>query len=157
VPHIYAAGDLSGKLPLSSVATMQGRKIAEHALGLHALAHRHIDYEKAASAIFTEPEIADVGLAEADAFAEGRKIRVTKVPLSTNARALIKGDARGFVKILSDPATGVVLGGAIVGRNAAELISTLAVAVTNHLRTTDILESLLVHPSMAEALTEAAD
>jgi NAD(P)H dehydrogenase (quinone) len=157
VPHLYAAGDLSGKLPLSSVATMQGRKIAEHAMGLHALAHRHIDYEKAASAIFTEPEIADVGLAEADAFAEGRKIRVTKVPLSTNARALIKGDARGFVKILSDPATGVVLGGAIVGRNAAELISTLAVAVTNHLRTTDILESLLVHPSLAEALTEAAD
>src|SRR5690606_29653246 len=151
VPHIYAAGDVSGKLPLSSVATMQGRKIAEHALGLHALAHRHIDYDKAASAIFTEPEIADVGLAEVDAFADGRKIRVTKVPLATNAKALINGDARGFVKILSDPATGVVLGGSIVGRNAAELIGTLAVAVTNRLRTTDILESLLVHPSLAEA------
>ena len=66
VANIYAAGDLSGKLPLSSVASMQGRKIAEHALGLHAGPHRHIDYEKAASAIFTDPEIADVGLAEAD-------------------------------------------------------------------------------------------
>ncbi len=154
--HIYAAGDVSGKLPLSSVAAMQGRKIAEHLMGLHALEHRHLDYEKAASAIFTEPEVADVGLAEAEAFASGRKIRVTKVPFATNAQALIKGDPRGFVKIISDPATGVVLGGSIVGRSAAELISVIAVAVTNDLRVVDIVDSLLVHPSMAESLAEAS-
>jgi dihydrolipoamide dehydrogenase len=157
VPHIYAAGDLSGKLPLSSVASLQGRKIAEHALGLHAGPHRHIDYEKAASAIFTDPEIADVGLAEADAFAEGRKVRVTKVPFSASAKALINDDPRGFVKIVSDPATGVVLGGSIVGRHAAELISVIAVAVTAGLKVGDLAESLLVHPALAEALTEAAD
>jgi dihydrolipoamide dehydrogenase len=156
VGNIYAAGDLSGKLPLSSVAAMQGRKIAEHLMGLHARAHRHLDYEKASSAIFTEPEIADVGLAEAEAFASGRKIRVTKVPFSANAKALIKGDARGFVKVISDPATGVVLGGSIVGRNAAELISVIAVAVTNGLKVVDIVDSLLVHPSMSESLAEAA-
>jgi len=157
VPHIYAAGDLSGKLPLSSVAAMQGRKIAEHAMGLHAGPHKHLDYEKAASAIFTVPEIADVGLAEADAFASGRKIRVTKVPFSANAKALIENDPRGFVKIISDPATGVVLGGSIVGRNAAELISVIALAVTAGLRVTDIVESLLVHPALAEALADAAE
>jgi dihydrolipoamide dehydrogenase len=157
VAHIYAAGDLSGKLPLSSVAAMQGRKIAEHVMGLHTREHRHLDYDKAASAIFTEPEIADVGLAEADAFAEGRKIRVTKVPFSANAKALINNDPRGFVKILSDPATGVVLGGSIVGRNAAELISVIALAVTAGLRVADIHESLLVHPALAEALAEAAE
>jgi dihydrolipoamide dehydrogenase len=157
VSHIYAAGDLSGKLPLSSVAAMQGRKIAEHAMGLHAGPHRHLDYEKAASAIFTVPEIADVGLAEADAFADGRKIRVTKVPFSANAKALIENDPRGFVKIISDPATGVVLGGSIVGRNAAELISVIALAVTAGLRVTDIVESLLVHPALAEALADAAE
>jgi dihydrolipoamide dehydrogenase len=156
VPHIYAAGDVSGKLPLSSVAAMQGRKIAEHFMGLHNRPHRHLDYDKAASAVFTDPEIADVGLAEAEAFSEGRKIRVTKVPYSANAKALIKGDPRGFVKILSDPATGVVLGGSIVGRNAAELISVLAVAVTNGLRVDDIVDSLLVHPSLAESLADAA-
>jgi dihydrolipoamide dehydrogenase len=157
VGHIYAAGDLSGKLPLSSVASMQGRKIAEHALGLHAGPHRHLDYEKAASAIFTDPEIADVGLAEADAFAEGRKVRVTKVPFSASAKALINNDPRGFVKIVSDPATGVVLGGSIVGQHAAELISVIAVAVTAGLKVIDLAESLFVHPALAEALSEAAD
>ncbi len=157
VTHIYAAGDLSGKLQLASVASMQGRKVAEHVMGLDGRQHRHLDYEKAASAIFTEPEIADVGLAEAEAFAQGRKIRVTKVPFASNPRALIDGDARGFVKILSDPATGVVLGGSIVGAHAAELISVIAVAVTARLRVTDIVESVLVHPALAEALAEAAD
>jgi len=157
VPHVYAAGDLSGKLPLASVGSMQGRKVAEHVMGLHTRDHRHLDYDKAASAIFTEPEIADVGLAEAEAFAMGRKIRVTKVPFAANARALIDGDPRGFVKIISDPATGVVLGGSIVGDRAAELISVIALAVTANLKVTDIVESLLVHPALAEALADAAE
>ncbi len=157
VPHIYAAGDLSGKLPLSSVASMQGRKIAEHVVVGHTVAHRHLNYDKAASAIFTEPEIADVGLAEADAFAEGRKIRVTKVPFAATAKALINDDARGFVKIVSDPATGVVLGGSIVGQHAAELISVIALAVTAGLRVQDIVESMLVHPTLSEALADAAE
>lgn len=157
VENIYAAGDVSGKLPLSSVAAMQGRKVAEQVVGGPKGPHRHLDYDKAASAIFTEPEIADVGLAEADAFALGRKIRVTKVPFSSTAKALINNDSRGFVKIISDPATGEVLGGSIVGRHAAELISVIALAVTANLKVTDIEESLLVHPALAEALSEAAE
>jgi dihydrolipoamide dehydrogenase len=157
VPHIYAAGDVSGRLPLSSVAHVQGRKIAEHAMGLHSREHRHLDYDKAASAIFTEPEIADVGLAEADAFAEGRKVRTTKVPFSSNAKALIAGDFRGFVKILSDPATGIVLGGSVVGARAAELISVVALAVTARLRVDDLVETILVHPALSESLSDAAE
>lgn len=157
VKHIYAAGDVSGKLPLSSVASMQGRKVAEQVVGGPKGPHRHLDYDKAASAIFTEPEIADVGLAEAEAFASGRKIRVTKVPFSSTAKALINNDPRGFVKIISDPATGEVLGGSIVGRHAAELISVIALAVTANLKVTDIEESLLVHPALAEALAEASE
>ena len=158
VPNIYAAGDLSGKLPLSSVASMQGRKIAEHIMGLHeGREHRHLDYDKAASAIFTEPEIADVGLAEAEAFATGRKIRVTKVPFSSNAKALINNDPLGFVKIVSDPNTGHVLGGSIVGQHAAELISVVALAVSANLKVQDIHESLFVYPTLSEALSEAAE
>ena len=157
VGHIYAAGDVSGKLPLSSVASMQGRKIAEHVMGLHTRQHRHLDYDKAPQAIFTEPEIAEVGMAEAEAFATGRKIRVTKVPFSASAKALINDDPRGFVKILSDPATGTVLGGSIVGRHAAELIAVIALAVNANLRVADIVDSVLVHPSLAEALSDAAE
>lgn len=157
IENIYAAGDVSGKLPLSSVASMQGRKVAEQVVGGPKGPHRHLDYDKAASAIFTEPEIADVGLAEAEAFSSGRKIRVTKVPFSSTAKALINNDSRGFVKIISDPATGVVLGGSIVGRHAAELISVIALAVTANLKVTDLADSLLVHPALAEALSEAAE
>ncbi|MHB1988071.1 MAG: dihydrolipoyl dehydrogenase family protein [Acidimicrobiales bacterium] len=157
VAHIYAAGDISGRLPLASVAAVQGHKVAEHVMGLHTREHRHLDYDKAASAIFTEPEIADVGLAEAEAFALGRKIRVTKVPYAANSRALIDGDPRGFVKLVSDPATGVVLGGSIVGAHAAEIVSVIALAVTANLRVLDLAESLFVHPGLAEALAEAAE
>ncbi len=155
--HIYAAGDLAGRLQLASVAAVQGRKAAEHAMGLHTRQHRHLDYDKAASAIFTEPEIADVGLAEAEAFAIGRKIRVTKVPFAANARAVIDGDSRGFVKIVSDPLTGSVLGGSIVGARASELISVIALAVTANLHVLDLAESLFVHPALAESLADAAD
>src|SRR3546814_10126627 len=87
----------------------------------------------------------------------GRKVRVTKVPFSASPKALIKSHSRGFVKIVSDPATGVVLGGSVVGRHAAELITVLAVAVTNGLRVNDIVDSLLVHPSLSEALADAAE
>ncbi|MCY3807709.1 MAG: FAD-dependent oxidoreductase, partial [bacterium] len=156
VPHIYAAGDLSGKALLSSVAAMQGRKIAEHAMGLHKnRPHRHIDYSQAASAVFTEPEIAEVGLTEDEA--TGRKIRVTKMPFSVTPKALINNDPRGFLKLVSDPATGVVLGGSIVGGQAAELISVVALAVTARLTVGDISETLFAHPTLSEALGDAAE
>ena len=76
---------------------------------------------------------------------------------SATTSALIDNDPRGFVKIISDPATGVVLGGSVVGRNAAELISVIALAVTAKLRVSDIAESMFVHPALAEALAEAAE
>ena len=158
VPHIYAAGDLSGKLPLSSVAAMQGRKIAEHVMGLHTPRappprlrqggvgdlHRARDRRRRAS---PRPRRSPRAARSGSPRCRSRR----------NAKALINGDPRGFVKILSDPATGVVLGGSIVGRHAAELISVIAVAVTNGLQVADIVESLLVHPALAEALADAAE
>ena len=79
------------------------------------------------------------------------------MPFSVSAKALINNDPRGFVKIVSDPATGVVMGGSIVGRHAAELISVLALAVTARLSVQDLVESLFVHPALAEVLGEAAE
>lgn len=153
-PHIYAAGDVTGQMPLSSVASMQGRKIARHALGLPVLP---FDYDKVTEAIFTEPEIASVGLAEVDAAAQGRKVRTTKVPFASNARSVLQGFTRGFVKVTSDPATGVVLGGTIVGHRASELIGTIALAVQARVTTQTVVETLLAHPSMIEAISDAAE
>jgi NAD(P)H dehydrogenase (quinone) len=153
-PHIYAAGDVTGQMPLSSVASMQGRKIARHALGLPVLP---FDYDKVTEAIFTEPEIASVGLAEVDAAVQGRKVRTTKVPFASNARSVLQGFTRGFVKVTSDPATGVVLGGTIVGHRASELIGTIALAVQARVTTQTLVETLLAHPSMIEAISDAAE
>lgn len=152
--HIYAAGDVTGQMPLSSVASMQGRKLARHALGLPV---KPLDYDKVTEAIFTDPEIASVGLAEVDAAAQGRKVRTTKVPFTSNARSVLQGFTRGFVKVTSDPATGVVLGGTVVGHRASELIGTIALAVQARVTTHTVVETLMAHPSMIEAISDAAE
>jgi dihydrolipoamide dehydrogenase len=154
VPHIYAAGDVTGQMPLSSVASMQGRKIARHALDLPVTP---LDYSKVAEAIFTEPEIASVGLVDVDAAALGRKVQTMKVPFAANARSVLQHVTRGFVKLTSDPATGVVLGGTIVGHRASELIGVVALAVQARITDETLVETLMVHPSMTEAISDAAE
>ena len=153
-PHIYAGGDVTGQMLLSSVASMQGRKIARHALDLPVTP---LDYSKVAEAIFTEPEIASVGLVDVDAAARGRKVRTMKVPFASNARSVLQHFTRGFVKVTSDPATGVVLGGTIVGHRASELIGVLTLAVQAEVTVKTLVEALMVHPSMTEALSDAAE
>lgn len=154
VEHIYAAGDVTGQMPLSSVASMQGRKIARHAMNLPVTP---LDYSKVAEAIFTEPEIASVGLVDVQAAAEGRKVRTTKVPFAANARSVLQFFTRGFVKVTSDPATGVVLGGTIVGHRASELIGVIALAVQARVTVQVLVDTLMVHPSMTEAISDAAE
>jgi NAD(P)H dehydrogenase (quinone) len=153
-PDIYAAGDVTGQMPLSSVASMQGRKIARHAVDLPVTP---IDYSNVAEAIFTEPEIASVGLVEVAAAGQGRKVRTTKVPFASNARSVLQHFTRGFVKVTSDPATGVVLGGTIVGHRASELIGVIALAVQARVTAATLVETLMVHPSMTEAISDAAE
>ena len=154
VPHIYAAGDVTGQMLLSSVANQQGRNLARHATGHPGKA---IDYSKVAQAVFTEPEIASVGLEEADAAAEGRKVRITKVPFSANPRSVIHGSTRGFAKVVSDPATRVVLGGTVVGHRASELIGILALATRGKIKVHTLMETLMVHPTLSESISDAGD
>jgi dihydrolipoamide dehydrogenase len=154
VPHIYAAGDVTGQMLLSSVANQQGRNLARHVTGHPGKA---IDYSKVAQAIFTEPEIASVGLEEADAAAEGRKVRITKVPFTANPRSLIHGSTRGFAKVVSDPATRVVLGGTVVGHRASELIGILALATTGKIKVQTLRETLMAHPTLSESISDAGD
>ncbi len=154
VEHVYAAGDCTGQMPLSSVASMQGRKIARHAMGMPVVP---IDYQKVTQAVFTQPEIASVGLEEVQAAQEGRKVRTIKVPFASNARSVLQGYTRGFVKVISDPATGVVLGGTIVGHRASELIGIIALAVQARVTVGVLVETLMVHPSLSESITDAAE
>lgn len=154
VPNIYAAGDCTGRLPLSSVASLQGRKIAYHALGYPVTP---LDYSNVAAAVFTSPEIASVGLEDVTAAAKGRKVRTTKVPFAANPRSVLQGEEEGFVKVISDPATRVVLGGTIVGTRASDLIGIIALAVQADVTTDNLLEALMVHPSLSESISEAAE
>ena len=154
VRHIYAAGDVTGQMLLSSVANQQGRNLARHVTGHPG---KFIDYSNVAQAIFTEPEIASVGLEEADAAAEGRKVRITKVPFTANPRSVIHGSTRGFVKVVSDPATRIVLGGTIVGHRASELIGILALATRGKIKVQTLRETLMVHPTLSESISDAGD
>jgi len=152
-PHIYAAGDAAGRLMLSSVAAAEGAVVGRLVLGLPA---DSVDHRRAAQAVYTEPEIAWVGLQEAEAAAAGRRLRVTRAPFSANPRALMGARPRGFAKLLSDPADDIILGGVVVGRQAAELIGIVALAVRAGLGRTVLADTLLAYPSLAETLAAAA-
>ncbi len=153
VPGIYAAGDCTGLLPLASVAAMQGRIAMYHALGEGVTP---IKLKTVASAIFTRPEIATVGVSQ-QAIDDGEyPARTVMLPLSTNPRAKMSGLRRGFVKIFCRPATGVVIGGVVVAPNASELILPIALAVQNKLMVNDLAQTFSVYPSLTGSVTEAA-
>ncbi|MGW4529327.1 NAD(P)H-quinone dehydrogenase [Nocardia sp. NPDC004340] len=152
-PGVYAAGDCTGLLPLASVAAMQGRIAMYHALGEGV---QPIRLKTVASAVFTRPEIATVGVAQT-AIDEGEvPARTVMLPLNTNPRAKMSGLRRGFVKIFCRPATGVVIGGVVVAPIASELILPIALAVQNNLTVNDLAQTFSVYPSLTGSVTEAA-
>lgn len=153
VAGIYAAGDCTGLLPLASVAAMQGRIAMYHALGQ---AVSPIKLKTVASAVFTRPEIASVGVAQSTIDAGDVPARVVMLPLTTNPRAKMSGLKRGFVKIFCRPATGVVIGGVVVAPSASELILPIAMAVQNNLSVNDLANTFSVYPSLSGSVIEAA-
>jgi NAD(P)H dehydrogenase (quinone) len=151
VPGVYAAGDCTGVLMLASVAAMQGRIAMWHALGE---AVKPLRLSNVAATIFTEPEIATVGVTER-AVASGDAI-VVKLPLATNARAKMQGFRDGFVKLFARRSSGIVLGGVIVAPRASELILALSLAVEQLLTVDQIANTFAVYPSLSGSITEAA-
>jgi NAD(P)H dehydrogenase (quinone) len=150
---VYAAGDCTGVLMLASVAAMQGRIAMWHTLGeaVHPLRLGHV-----AATIFTNPEIATVGVTQRAVSAGEISARVLKQPLATNPRAKMAGVTDGFVKLLTSPGTGVVLGGVIVAPRASELILAVSVAVEQRLTAEQLAQTFAVYPSMSGSVTEAA-
>lgn len=153
VPGIYAAGDCTGLLPLASVAAMQGRIAMYHSMGEGVTP---IKLKTVASAIFTRPEIATVGVSQAAIDSGEYPARTVMLPLATNPRAKMSGLRRGFVKIFCRPATGVVIGGVVVAPNASELILPIALSVQNKLMVSDLALTFSVYPSLSGSITEAA-
>jgi pyruvate/2-oxoglutarate dehydrogenase complex dihydrolipoamide dehydrogenase (E3) component len=152
-PGVYAAGDCTGVLMLASVAAMQGRIAMWHALGE---AVQPIRLSHVASTIFTDPEIASVGVSQAVVDRGEVPARTVKLPLGSNPRAKMGGFRDGFVKIFARPGTGVVLGGVIVAPRASELILPLSIAVDENLTVDDIAHTFSVYPSLSGSVTEAA-
>src|SRR6201996_7153009 len=153
VPGVYAAGDCTGVLMLASVAAMQGRIAMWHALG-QALAPLRLDH--VAATIFTQPEIATVGVTQRSVTSGEVSARVLKLPLATNPRAKMAGFHDGFVKLFTSPGTGVILGGVIVAPRASELILAVSVAVEQRLTAEQLAQTFTVYPSLSGSVTEAA-
>lgn len=152
VPGVYAAGDCTGLLPLASVAAMQGRIAMWHALGEGVSPLR---LKTVAAAVFTRPEVATVGISQAQIESGEFGARQVVLPLSTNPRAKMQDLRRGFVKVFCRPATGVVIGGVVVAPVASELILPLAMAVQNNLTVDDLAHTFSIYPSLSGSVTEA--
>jgi NAD(P)H dehydrogenase (quinone) len=150
---IYAAGDCTGVMMLASVAAMQGRIAMWHALGeaVQPLRLSHV-----AMTVFTEPEIATVGVTQQAVESGAADALIVKLPLATNARAKMQGFRDGFVKLFARRSSGMVLGGVVVAPWASELILGVSLAVEQHLTVDEIAHTFAVYPSLSGSVTEAA-
>jgi dihydrolipoamide dehydrogenase len=153
VPGIYAAGDCTGLLLLASVAAMQGRIAMWHALGE---AVSPLKLRTVASNVFTDPEIASVGISQSDVDTGKVPARAVTLPLAGNARAKMAGLHDGFVKLFCRPASGLVIGGVVVAPKASELILPVTMAVANHLTVDQLAHTITIYPSLSGSLAEAA-
>jgi len=157
-PHIWAAGDVIGAELGSQQATPVGARdgalVAHNALSDEA--PRRVDHRVIPRAIFTDPQIASVGMTDAQAKRAGRRCWCNTVPLEYVPRAGATLDTRGLVKLVADADTREVLGATLVGANAAEVIHEAAMALRFHATLDDFIDLLHVYPTMAEALKIAA-
>lgn len=153
VPGIYAAGDCTGVLALASVAAMQGRIAMWHALG-EAVAPLRLT--TVSGCVFTNPELASVGVSQEDIDSGRVPGRTVTLPLDGNARAKMGDLTDGFVKLFCRPASGLVIGGVVVAPRASELILPVALAVENHLTVSQLAHTITIYPSLSGSLTEAA-
>jgi dihydrolipoamide dehydrogenase len=153
VPHIFAIGDLAGGPMLAHKATHEAKVAAEVAAG----GKSHFDARAIPSVAYTDPEIAWAGLTETDAKARDIAYEKVTIPWAASGRALSLGRDEGFTKLLFDPKSHVVLGGAIVGPNAGDLISEVVLAIEMGADATDISLTIHPHPTLSETIAFAAE
>ena len=152
VPGISAIGDATGGAMLAHVATYQGEIAAENAMGRR----RRADYRAVPAAIFASPEIAGVGVTEDEARAAGTEFTVSRFPFSALGKAVAIGKTVGFVKMVCEKSTGAVIGVHIMGPHASDLIAEAALAIQIEAAAEDVAHTIHTHPTLPEAIMEAA-
>jgi dihydrolipoamide dehydrogenase len=151
--HLYAVGDVTPGPMLAHKASREGKVVAE----VIAQHHSAFDNRAIPAVVYTDPEIAWAGLTEREAEAQGLKINIGRFPLRALGRARTLGRTDGFVKILSDPASKLVLGVGMVGPQASELIAEGTLALEMGATLEDLLVTIHPHPTLSEAIMEAAE
>jgi len=152
VPGVYAAGDVVGGPMLAHVGYAEGKVAAENAMG----GQSEMDYQAVPQCIFTTPEVASVGLTEQEATARGHDVHVGRFPFVANGMATILGENQGLVKMVAERTYGQILGVHIVGPRATALIPEAALAIRTEATVQDIQATMHPHPTLSEALWEAA-
>ena len=153
VPGVYAVGDVTGKLALAHVASTQGIVAAETMAGADT---RPLDYEAMPRCTYCQPQVASFGLTEAQAAERGRKVKAGKSLFLANGKALGLGERDGFVKIVADEESREIVGVHMVGPEVTELLPELVLARTWKLTPEEIARSVHAHPTLSEAIAEAA-
>lgn len=153
IPGVYAIGDLIFGMQLAHIASAQGTVVAEHLAGRSA----SVDLSVVPSCVYTDPEIASVGLTEEAAKEQGIPVRVGKFIMSANGKSLISREERGFVKILAAEESGVILGAQMMCARATDMIGELATAVANGLTAKQLLRGMRAHPTYNEGVGEALE
>lgn len=156
VPGVYAIGDVTGKLMLAHVASAMGIVAAEHAAGHEARPIKDADYAFMPRCTYCKPQVASLGYTEAQAKEKGYEIKVGKFPFVASGKALGLNEKDGFVKIIADAKYGEILGAHMVGPEVTELLPELALARTWELTAEEIAHTVHAHPTLSEALMEAA-
>lgn len=152
VSGIYAVGDITGKVQLAHAAAAQGLCAASNCAGQE----KHMRYDIIPSCIYTEPEIASVGITEQQALDQGRNFKIGSFPLSGNGKAMILGETKGLAKIISDPRTGEILGAQIMAPRAADMIGEIAAVMRSEGTVEELADTIHPHPSISEIILEAA-
>jgi dihydrolipoamide dehydrogenase len=152
VPGIYAAGDAIGGIMLAYVAMEEGIVAAENAMG----GNMAMDYSTVPRFTHSLPEVASVGLTEEQAVQQGHELKIGRFPFSANSMATILGERRGLIKIVTEQKYGQMLGVHIIGPRATDLIAEATLALKMEATVEDIVQTLHAHPSLSEAMHEAA-
>lgn len=153
VPHIYAIGDIVPGLALAHKATYEGKVAAEAIAGLPSV----VDYKCIPAVVFSDPEIASVGLNETEAKAKGINLSIGKFPYGVNGRAMTMNAGEGFVKLIGDKDSGLLLGAQVVGAEASNLIAEMALAIELGATVEDIALTIHAHPTLGEITMDAAE